>query len=103
MLTVSPSGDWKSSGYGQNQSNIQAVANMDYRGQFELGFGQSLVKDFIIKSHMSSLNLNFCAYSFCLFDVFLYVVDFCKISLRRRAIRRIIFSLWSSTFGTASF
>ncbi|XP_009608880.1 nuclear transcription factor Y subunit A-10-like isoform X2 [Nicotiana tomentosiformis] len=37
------SGDWKSSGYGQNQSNIQAVANMDYRGQFELGFGQSLI------------------------------------------------------------
>ncbi|XP_070011952.1 nuclear transcription factor Y subunit A-2-like isoform X2 [Nicotiana sylvestris] len=40
------SGDWKSSGYGQNQSNIQAAAtsaNMDYRCHFELGFGQSLI------------------------------------------------------------
>ncbi|XP_019249296.1 PREDICTED: nuclear transcription factor Y subunit A-10-like isoform X2 [Nicotiana attenuata] len=46
IFSVSPSGDWKSSGYGQNLSNIQAAAtsaNMDYRSHFELGFGQSLI------------------------------------------------------------
>ncbi|KAK4371753.1 hypothetical protein RND71_007137 [Anisodus tanguticus] len=42
------SGDCKSSANGQKLSNIQAanslhLANMDYLGHFELGFGQSLI------------------------------------------------------------
>ncbi|MCD7451536.1 hypothetical protein HAX54_012522 [Datura stramonium] len=46
-FTIS-SGDCKSSANGQKLSNIQAAAsvfsaNMDYRGHFELGFGQSLI------------------------------------------------------------
>ncbi|KAF3659525.1 Nuclear transcription factor Y subunit A-4 [Capsicum annuum] len=46
-FTIS-SGDCKSSANGQKLSNIQTAtsvraANMDYRGHFELGFGQSLI------------------------------------------------------------
>ncbi|PHT95478.1 Nuclear transcription factor Y subunit A-4 [Capsicum annuum] len=48
IYVVSPSGDCKSSANGQKLSNIQTAtsvraANMDYRGHFELGFGQSLI------------------------------------------------------------
>ncbi|XP_059278515.1 nuclear transcription factor Y subunit A-10-like isoform X1 [Lycium ferocissimum] len=48
IFSVSPSGNCKSSANGQKISNSQAnnsvhLANMDYRGHFELGFGQPLI------------------------------------------------------------
>lgn len=75
-MPLTPSGDCKSSANGQKLPNIQAAssvraANMDYRGHFELGFGQSLVIESSIcnKSQHMCLFVMFmwCDFKWCRF------------------------------------